>query len=579
VAADAAASAAAGDYVAPGSEFAYVPVLVELPAELMGQAAMEVVERGGHVGSGTVSPVIGQARDQLPPPGWAIGEPEALRAMRRGRAPFAAADGERGCDCATAIADNQSRRVAALFAVRRFTIGSELKQLRGLNLRVRYRDGLIVRVNGQEVARRFIERNAEPTAFATRARGPEWEDIFIPAGPGLLRAGSNWLAVEVRPSARLMAPVLDLSLRAATAARIVRGPMVQRVTSDAATVVFETDLPVRGTVQYGPGPELGISIASAGGALAVRHVVELRDLPPGQAVHYQVVAEGRASPVYSFPTAPVAPAPLRLAVYGDVRGGHEVHSSIAMAMLREAPDMVVATGDLVVRGTDEGDWQRFFAVSGELLARVPYYPAVGNHDLGRSGDELRRMNEIFALWPGPDDRPEWGHWYSFTIRGVHFVMLDSNAYEHEVQRAWLERDLTQARQRGVEIIFAFTHAGPYSRGVHGNHAYAIANYVPILVRHRVTTLFSGHDHIYQRGTVDGLSYVVTGGGGAPLYPVRCGVAGRPRCSQRDGMKAVASEHHYVMTTVFPTHVELCPKRSDGSALEPCWRIKSKRAQN
>ena len=51
------------------------------------------------------------------------------------------------------------------------------------------------------------------------------------------------------------------------------------------------------------------------------------------------------------------------------------------------------------------------------------------------------------------------------------------------------------------------------------------------VHSRVSFVFSGHDHLYQRGEVDGLKYVVSGGGGAPLYSVRCGAKGKPRCKQ------------------------------------------------
>jgi hypothetical protein len=93
--------------------------------------------------------------------------------------------------------------------------------------------------------------------------------------------------------------------------------------------------------------------------------------------------------------------------------------------------------------------------------------------------------------------------------------------------------------------------------------------VPVLSRHGVTLTFSGHDHLYQRGKVRGFSYIVTGGGGAPLYSVRCGVPGKPRCKVKDGMQHVQSVHHYVLVSVFPGHVEVCPRRADSTPVEPC----------
>ena len=179
------------------------------------------------------------------------------------------------------------------------------------------------------------------------------------------------------------------------------------------------------------------------------------------------------------------------------------------------------------------------------------------------------MSELFALWPAPDERPAEGAWHSFDISGVHFVMLDSNNYRHEAQLAWLKQDLAKAK--GARAIFAAVHAGPYSRGLHMGHSYAAEHYVPVLRENGVTLLFSGHDHLYQRGTAEGLNYMVSGGGGAPLYSVRCGKKGKPRCKIKDGMKHVAKEHHYVLITVFPRHVSACPKRVDGTPLEACIR--------
>jgi hypothetical protein len=37
------------------------------------------------------------------------------------------------------------------------------------------------------------------------------------------------------------------------------------------------------------------------------------------------------------------------------------------------------------------------------------------------------------------------------------------------------------------------------------------------------------------------------------------------------MIVAAREHHYVMVTVYPDWLELCPRRPDRTALEPCVR--------
>jgi hypothetical protein len=569
-------------YIAAGGPFSYLAVAVPLPARRLGAVALEqtaALARGARPAAplqpqaaarDVSEELLGAAPAGLPPAGWNQTGLASAAAVRQGSAPFGADDEEQSRDFTTSLGDTSEQRIAALYATREFAVPAGPRPAL-LVLRVRYNDGLVVYLNGREVARRNLAPQARPVDLAERPHGPEWETFHIPVQPDLLRDGRNLLAVEVHPSSRRLAPILDLGLGARHKPRLVRGPLVQRVTASSAVILFDTDLPVRAAVEYGATETLGQRALSAGGALAVHHTVELRGLPPHAAVHYRLRVAEQPGPVARFHTAPAGDEVVRFAVYGDSRGGHDAHAALLGAMLGEAPDFALATGDLVMRGSDEADWQRFFAVASEFLARIPLYPVAGNHDLGRSGDEQRRLNEIFALWPPPAGNPEWAHWYSFAVAGLHFVMLDSNAYDEPAQLAWLRADLQAARQRGARAIFALAHDGPYSRGVHGGNLHAAEHYVPVLVEHGVTLMFSGHDHIYQRGEVGGLRYFVSGGGGAPLYAVRCGIPGRPRCSSRpdDGMQFAASVHHYLAVTVYPTHLQVCPKGLQGEAIESC----------
>jgi 3',5'-cyclic AMP phosphodiesterase CpdA len=555
--------AASWEYVSADGPMSWAVVRAPLPAEQLGATAVRAAD-------GEPAPAL-LGVDLSPPAGFpdqAFGDP--------GRAPFAAIDSgvdRRGhCDCNTTVGDESRERIAALYVTTTFRVGDELGDLDVLSLSARYSDGLVAYINGREVARRSIGAGERGVDVAWRVRGPEVEVFTIPVVAGLLRRGENRLSIVVKPSAERLAPRLSASLVGRKGKRIVRGPIVQRVGPTSATIVFDTDLPTRGAVEVGDGQQAR-RVESAGGGLAVHHRVDLTDLKPSAPVHYRVIAGQEASEPLTFHTAPSLAEPIRFAVYGDMRGGHKTHKTIVDAILADAPDFVIVTGDLVLRGTDEADWQRYFTVASELLARVPCYPVAGNHDLGTAGDELRRMSEIFAPWPGPADRPSWASWHSFDVADLHFVMLDSNAYQEKRQLDWLDRDLAAARKAGARAIFAVVHDGPYSRGVHGGNAYAVENYVPILTKYGVTMIFSGHDHLYQRGKVKGLSYIVSGGGGAPLYPVRCGIKGKKRCTVNDGMEHVASEHHYVLVTVTRSAVTVCPKRPDRTALEICVRYR------
>jgi len=573
--ADAAPDPSVHRYLSTGSEVEWVALTAPTAGERLGAVAAGELDRAGAAARGE-SPrpqpsLEGDSTLRALPADWARAP---LARASRGRAPLAARGLDGSCECATQIGDESAARVAALYVQRRFAVGDEITLVRLLHLRLRYADGVVVHLNGREVARRGIARGAGPLAVAALPTGQEWETFYVPA-TGLLRRGENRLSIEVRPSSIARSPALDLELEARSGARIVRGPMVRWTGPTGAVIAFDTDLPARATVEYAVGRAARSRVAaSAGGALAVHHEVALPGLAAASAVRYRVVAGADATPERTFYTAPRPGGVIRFGVYGDTRGGHAVHARIAESLLAEAPDFVVVTGDLVLRGSDEGDWQRFFQVAGELLARIPFYLAVGNHDLGRTGDEQRRVNEIFDFpSTGGTGHPDPAHWYSFDVAGLHFAMLDSSAYDSAQQLAWLRSDLAAARRAGARALFAAVHHGPYSRGPHGGSQLARERYVPILAEYGVVLLFAGHDHIYQRGEAGGIRYVVSGGGGAPLYPVRCGVRGRPRCDVADGADIAVSENHYVMVTVQGDYAQLCARRPDRTPLENCVRYR------
>ncbi len=448
---------------------------------------------------------------------------------------------------------------------RRFDVGPEAAHLPALTLHVRYHDGFVAWLNGVEVARR---RLSEGSALADEPHGPEAERFVIPLVPGMLRPAGNVLAVEVRPARANAAPSGEAWLDGADAVRIVRGPYLQRVLDGEAWVHLETDVPTEVAVRFSPvGATRAFEREAKSPALATRHAVRLVGLEPGVAYRYQVTASiagfaagvGPATVEARFHTPPTRLHPLRFVVFGDVRSGHDVHAEITRAVAAEDPDLVLLTGDLVDRGTDEGDWERYFDIAAPLLQQVAVYPAIGNHEYASKRRGLDNYRKYF-----PHDGPTW---WSFDAAGVHFVCLDSQMMRDPEQRAWLERDLPAARARGVRAIFAWNHDGPWSSQLHGDNAVAVHDYAPLLERYGVAVIFSGHDHDYERGRVGEVNYVVSGGGGAELRTPKCGVPKRRSCGPR--VKAFANEHHYIVVDVQQDRFRLCPKRADGTLLEAC----------
>ena len=484
----------------------------------------------------------------------------------------------------------------------RFTV-PEARRVRVLELRVAYNDAFVAYVNGREVMRRGIARQA---VQASAPHGPEVERVYVAVPDAVaLAPEGNLLAVAVYPySGRNLviptAPAAMIGLAASSGVRIVRGPyLAAPVEAHAKTrmnVVWETDLPATGKVVVEPAqPETAATAGQAARssrpasaprevaapALATRQVVPLNALDRGSSYSYRVEIEAAAGDTAAsaparFETLPAPPAPLRFAVYGDMRyPGHQAHRAVVEALAREAPPLVINTGDLTDVGTEESNWQRYFDITAPLGAIAPVIPVLGNHDAARGGAGALKTWELFDM---PKPAPPF--YTSFELGGVHFIALDTND-GGDAQRDWLQDDLARARRHHARAVFAFCHEPPWSHGLHGDSHRMIRDYAPLLVAGHVDVLFCGHDHIYERGvgaTPKGkLTYIVTGGGGAPLYNPRCQAASGPPPGDVPGplppcpplVAVLTKAYHYVMVTVAADGIQLCPRRPDGSAVEPC----------
>lgn len=494
-----------------------------------------------------------------------------------------------------------------LYIRRRFAVNADLGRFSLLTLRMRYSDGVVAYLNGVEVLRRRVPQTLTDATTLASERGPiEPESHHLPLTPGLLLPEGNVLAVEVHPRAVERCPRIELELLLSDGPRVVRGPYIERLFGGVLDLALQTNTPTHFSVRYGKGDakssrdrELAEDRSSPP---QLGHRVRISGLRPGTTYHYQVAItapSGQRSelPLVQLHTPPAAGRPLRFVVYGDSRSGHSVHAQVVQSLLVEDPDLILCTGDVVERGTEEGDWDRYFAVAAPLLERIPIFMAPGNHEYALRRQGAQRLFQLWerlfvpqppavvstgagradagvaALSAAPRDRAGLDEanlprgYYSFDLSSVHFVALDSNQARSADQLRWLEADLSRAVLRRPRAIIVWMHDGPYSMGWHGDNGALIRDYVPIFEKHRVSIVFSGHDHDFERGRRGQLNYIVTGGGGAELRPLKCGVPGKRRCKHPP--LAFFNEHNYVSVEVLPDALRICPKRIDGTALEPC----------
>jgi predicted phosphodiesterase len=279
-----------------------------------------------------------------------------------------------------------------------------------------------------------------------------------------------------------------------------------------ATVLYEQ---ARGLSYYGKGPSLGTdALWESTTTPTLLGQVRLVDLLPGVEYVYQVVlADGEKSDLGRTVTPPADATAFSFLVYGDTRTHYDRHALVTARMAEEEAAFVVHTGDLVEFPTTE-EWDSFFLSGEKLFLRMPFYPVLGNHERNH-----RSYYDLFVLPPGGGRENE--QWWAIFWGDVLLVGLDSNTpylklTGLQAETAWLEGVLSQE----ARYKFVFLHHPLWSSDVNyqGDEGLA-ALWHPLFLRYGVTAVFMGHAHNYEHIVRDGVDYIVTGGGGAPLSPL------------------------------------------------------------
>lgn len=228
-----------------------------------------------------------------------------------------------------------------------------------------------------------------------------------------------------------------------------------------------------------------------------------------------------ALPTDTLPPPPSpTPAVLRFAVIGDFGEGNQGELDVANLVKSWQPEIVITVGDNnYPSGAAETIDQRvgqyyqefiypYQGAYGSGASENRFFPTLGNHDWDTPG--AQPYLDYFAL-PGNE------RYYDFVWGPVHFFAVSSDSREPDgvsqisAQAEWLKAGLAASTSPWKVVYF---HHAPYSSGYHG----------PVdwmrwpLKEWGASVVFSGHDHTYERLEVDGLTYIVNGLGGGPIYP-------------------------------------------------------------
>jgi hypothetical protein len=373
---------------------------------------------------------------------------------------------------------------------------------------------------------------------------------------------------SVAPSAIVLALCLAHEARGA-APPIVKGPYLQQLGSTQVEIRLEVDPPAAVVIEASPAQDKAKPITVSDEARPF-HSVLVQGLTPLTQYNYVATVLGAKSGG-TFTTAPPADGhvPFTFLIYGDNRSDDTAHAVVARALSQARSDFLVHTGDFVENGSNAAEWQTFFDIEEPLLRDRCVFTCVGNHELL----EAQGVTFVRYFGPGESSADDGGKasqklFGSMRWENARFIFLNGmDAWSTGTEKQWLESELRMAdAEEGLTWRFVVVHYGPWSSGPHGSNRRLLDAGLPAILRaHKVDLVLSGHDHIYERGEQDGLRYVVSGGGGAPLYR---------QISPRAGTEKVEPTYHFIEATVTDDAVKLVAKRIDGSILDRCGFTKA-----
>jgi hypothetical protein len=239
-------------------------------------------------------------------------------------------------------------------------------------------------------------------------------------------------------------------------------------------------------------------------------------------------------PTFSVPATALSKH-VTVIAYGDQRfhNPHDPRPLIANPKARialvnkiaeEHPDAVTMSGDVPYKGSDPDDYKVYFEESAPWRAEhLRVYPALGNHEL--SGGAEKGLEDWWTAFP----ELRGMRWYSVALGDrIQLFQLDtmSPLTPGSPQAVWLAAQLA-ALKPAVDFVMISLHHPPVAdiqTHIEVDHnprpnEIALRDFLSSVAPtfHASIVVIAGHIHNYERAEVGGVTYLVSGGGGAHPY--------------------------------------------------------------
>lgn len=227
------------------------------------------------------------------------------------------------------------------------------------------------------------------------------------------------------------------------------------------------------------------------------------------------------------------PDPLMVIAYGDQRftdpankrqTNPRIRQWLVNQIANEHPAAVIMNGDVPLSGEVANDYAVF---QDEIKAwrdlKLHVFPTLGNHEF--HGDPQHALDDWWAAFPQLRNR----RWYSAQLGSrIYLIALDSDAslMPGSDQARWIEKQI-DGLPATIDFVIVTMHHPPVAdvqQHIEVDHnprpnEIALRDYLSKVAPrcHASFLVSAGHIHNYERAVVDGVTYLVSGGGGAPPH--------------------------------------------------------------
>jgi hypothetical protein len=351
------------------------------------------------------------------------------------------------------------------------------------------------------------------------------------------------------------------------AASLVFGPYVNSTTQSSAKIVWAgaSDKAVV-TVQDFSGvnasaPQVVQAMQAITGRTQEKlHIATVTGLRPATNYAYHVATSTQTADGV-FQTVPPldSKGPLKFVTYSDPQTYPERHARVVAAVMKELPFAFLAVGGDYCDDDNWAGFQReFFTPARDLLRQVALWTVRGNHE----ADGLL-YHDLFA-------QPGNGYYYSFDYGNLHYVVLDqyeigAAGYKDPAERAkmlaWVDRDLAAAKAHADWLIVSY-HEPTINVAGHGSD-WGRKDFLPVLEKHGVDIVLSGHSHVYERFRPIGPK------GAKPIIHITSASAGGMSYVRADSpiLDVADPGLHYCVFTINGNHLDMVAKTPDGQVAD------------